>query len=113
MKHLKLLGVALVALFTLGLTAATSSFAINLPDVSIALGGSYPLHLEVTNLNVATQLATTSAEGLKGTGLLLLFLTEALTSLGSFETLFTSVLDPTSGEKCFSENGSTKDSSGL
>jgi hypothetical protein len=111
MKHLKLLGVALVALFTLGLTAATSSFA-QLPDVSIALGGSYPLHLEVTLLNVATQLATTGTEALKGTGLLLLFLTEQLTSLGSFEVLFTSVLNPSSGEKCFSENGTTKDTAG-
>jgi streptogrisin C len=95
------------------LTTANETRPAALPDISIALGGSYPLHLEVTVLNVTTQLATTGAEDLKGTGLLLLLLTEALTSLGSFETLFTSVLDPSTSEKCFSENGTTKDSSGL
>jgi hypothetical protein len=112
MKHLKLLGVALVALFTLGLAAATSSFAVTLPDISIALGGSYPLHLEVTLLNVATELATTGAPALRGTGLLLLFLTEQLTSLGSFEVLFTTVLNPAESVLCSSENGTTKDAAG-
>jgi hypothetical protein len=111
MKYLKLFGVALIALLTVGLTA-TSSFAITLPDLSIALGGSYPLHLEVTMLNVAVEFSTTGAESFKGTGLLLLFLTEQLTSLGSYELLYTSVLNPSDDEECFSESGTTKDPAG-
>jgi len=114
MKCLKLFGVGLVALFTLALTAS-SSFA-QLPDVSIALGGTYPLHLEVTILNVVTELSTTGGSHLKGSGVLLLLLTEELTSLGSFEVLFTSVLNPQAEKQptsCISENGTTKDSSGL
>jgi hypothetical protein len=111
MKYLKLFGVGLVAMFTLALTAS-SSFA-QLPDVSIALGGTYPLHLSVTLLNVRTELQTTAAQALKGSGLLLLLLTEQLTSLGSFEVLFTSVLNPGGASSCISENGTTKDASGL
>jgi hypothetical protein len=111
MKYLKLFGVGLVTLFAFALTAS-SSFA-TLPDVSIALGGTYPLHLEVTLLNIRTELQTEGTEALKGSGLLLLLLTEQLTSLGSFEVLFTSVLNPSSNASCISENGTTKDASGL
>src|ERR1700683_1677879 len=89
MRCLKLFGVGLVALFTLALTS--SSFA-QLPDISVALGGTYPLHLEVTALNGRTELQTEGFESLVGTGLLLLLLAAQLTSLGSFELLFTSVL---------------------
>jgi hypothetical protein len=110
MRCLKLFGVGLVALFTLALTA--SSFA-QLPDVSIALGGTYPLHLEVTLLNVRTEFQTTGTTAIKGSGLLLLLLTEQLTSLGSFELLFNSILNPTGAASCISENGTTKDGSGL
>jgi hypothetical protein len=113
MKCLKLFGVGLLTLFAVALTAS-SSFA-QLPDISVALGGTYPLHLEVTLLNVRTEVQTEGASALKGSGLLLLELTEQLTSLGSFEVLFTSVLNP-GAEKptsCISENGTTKDASGL
>jgi hypothetical protein len=111
MRCLKLFGVGLVALLTLALTAS-SSFA-QLPDVSIALGGTYPLHLEVTLLNVRTELTTTGTSAINGSGLLLLFLTEQLTSLGSFELLYTSILNPSGAASCISENGTTKDGSGL
>jgi hypothetical protein len=112
MKYLKLSGVAL-ALLTLGLTT-TSSFAQTLPDISIALGGSYPLHLAVTLLSVNTELTTIGGSGeLHGVGLLLLFLTEQLTSLGSFDALFTSVLNPAENQRCFSEVGTTADGTGL
>jgi hypothetical protein len=111
MKCLKLFGVGLLTLFAVALTAS-SSFA-QLPDISVALGGTYPLHLEVTLLNVRTEVQTEGASALKGSGLLLLELTEQLTSLGSFEVLFTSVLNPSSGASCISENGTTKDASGL
>ena len=112
MRCLKLFGVGLVALFTLALTS--SSFA-QLPDISVALGGTYPLHLEVTALNGRTELQTEGFESLVGTGLLLLLLAAQLTSLGSFELLFTSVLRPGPAQpvSCFSENGTTKDGTGL
>jgi hypothetical protein len=90
MKYVKLLVVALGAMFALGVATAASSSALTLPDVSIALGGSYPLHLEVTNLTVKSKLSN-PVEALEGVGLLILFLTEQLTSLGTFEVLFTKV----------------------
>src|ERR1700685_521214 len=89
MKHLKLLGVALAALFALGITTAT---AFALPDVSLTLAGSsFPLHLDVTLLSVATQLSTSGGAHMEGVGFLLLLLALSLTSLGTFEALFTKV----------------------
>jgi hypothetical protein len=90
MRHLKLLGVALAALFALGISTTTTAFA--LPDVSLTLAGSsYPLHLDVTLLSVATNLTTNGGVHLEGEGFLLLLLTNQLTSLGTFEALFTKV----------------------
>jgi hypothetical protein len=89
MKHLKLLGVALAALFALGISATT---AFALPDVSLTLtGSSFPLHLDVTLLSVATKLTSASGAGFEGVGFLLLLLALSLTSLGTFEALFTKV----------------------
>jgi hypothetical protein len=89
MKHLKVLGVAFVALFAFGITTATTAFA--LPDISITLGGAYPLHLEVTLLTLATKLSSGTGKSLTGEGFLLLYLTKELTALGTFEALFLKV----------------------
>src|SRR6202451_625516 len=98
MKHLKLLGVALAALFALGITTAT---AFALPDVSLTLAGSsFPLHLDVTLLSVATNLSTSSGAHFEGVGVLLLLLALSLTSLGTFEALFTKVKDSFDGAEC-------------
>jgi hypothetical protein len=96
MKHLKLLGVALAALFALGISATT---AFALPDVSLTLtGSSFPLHLDVTLLSVATQLNTSGGAHLEGVGFLLLLLVSSLTSLGTFEALFTKVKENEAAE---------------
>jgi hypothetical protein len=109
MKHLKLIGVVAAALFTLGITTATTAFA--LPDVSLTLTGSaFPLHLEVTLLTVKTKLSSASAVVASGEGLLLLLLANELSSLGTFEALFTNVVGE--GEKCFSEENGAKDPAG-
>jgi hypothetical protein len=101
MKYVKVLGVAFAALFALGISTASTAFA--LPDLSISLGGSYPLHLEVTLLTLATKLsAVAEATALTGEGLLVLFLTAALTSLGTFQALFLKVKNA-GGAKCASE----------
>ena len=71
MKRLGALVVVAGAVAFVGLTA-TTSFA--LPDISIALGGAYPLHLQVTLLTVPTKLTNTIEENFKGEGLLLLLL---------------------------------------
>jgi hypothetical protein len=105
MRHFKLFGVALVALCAFGITTASSAFA--LPDVSIALGGAYPLHLQVTLLTVKTKLTNVIEENIKGEGLLLLLLVKELTALGTFEALFTKTKLGT--KECQSEVGSTKD----
>jgi hypothetical protein len=102
MKYVKVLGVAFAALFALGISTASSAFA--LPDVSISLGGAYPLHLEVTLLTLATRLTSVTGTKAKltGEGLLVLFLTAALTSLGTFQALFLKVVSG-EGAKCSSE----------
>jgi hypothetical protein len=97
MKHVKLFGVALVALLALGVTTATSAFA--LPDVSLTLAGSsFPLHLNVTLLTVPTALTSSSGANLTGEGILLLLLTNSLSSLGTFESTFLKVAEKTT--KC-------------
>jgi hypothetical protein len=101
MKYLKLMVAALAALFALGIATAASSSALTLPDLSIALGGSYPLHLEVTDLTVKTKVSN-PVEALEGEGLLLLLLGERLTSLGTYEELFTKV-KTAAGVSCASE----------
>src|ERR1700683_4647654 len=112
MKYPKLFSVALMAPLTVLAFTATSSFAATLPELAIALGGSYPLHLGVTLLSVPVIFLTTRMEALQGTGVLLSYLAEQSTSLGSYELLFTKVSDDSNSEKCFSENGTTKDSAG-
>jgi len=85
---------------------------IVLPDVSVTLAGAtYPLQLEVTLLTVKTKLSNVVKENLKGEGLLLLLLLNQLGSLGTFEALFTKVINK-SGTACFSEESSKKDPSG-
>ena len=110
MRHLNIFCLMLVAMVALGLAATASSFAVTLPDISIALGGSYPLHLEVTLLNIRTVLDNTADESFTGTGLLLLLSIDQLTSLGSFEMTFQTFLDG-QGE-CSSEVNDTLDPAG-
>jgi hypothetical protein len=101
MKYVKVLGVAFAALFALGISTASTAFA--LPDVSVTLTSTYPLHLEVTLLTLKTKLsAVAEATSLKGEGLLVLFLTAALTSLGTFEALFLKVVNAV-GTACESQ----------
>jgi hypothetical protein len=90
MRYLKILGVALVAMFSLGVTV-TSAFA-TLPDISIALGGAYPIHLNFAdNKETPTKLETTGGSKLEGKGLLVLLLVTELSALGTFEALFLNV----------------------
>jgi hypothetical protein len=110
MKHLKFFGLALTALFMMGIGTATSAFA--LPDVSVTLeGATYPLHLEVTLLTVKTKLSNVVKESLSAEGLLLLFLLNELGHLGTFEALFTKIVNK-AGTKCFSEENAKQDPSG-
>jgi hypothetical protein len=97
-----------VSVCTVGVTTATSSFA--LPDISVTLtGATYPLHLEVTLLTVKTKLTNVIKENITGEGLLVLYLLTALGHLGTFETLYTHWKKGTTA--CFSEEGGKKDPS--
>jgi hypothetical protein len=107
MRHFKLLGVALAALCMMGITTASSAFA--LPDVSVELGGTNPLHLEVTLLTITTKLSNVVKENISGVGLLVLYLLTALGHLGTFEALFTKTKKGATA--CFSEEGGKKDPS--
>ncbi len=96
MKRFKLLGVMLAAMCAMGLMA-TSAFA--LPDISVTLTSTYPLHLEYNNATVPTKLESVNAGVLSGVGLKVLYLIGELTALGTFRATFKSVLKGT--EKCF------------
>jgi hypothetical protein len=87
MKHLKVLGVALFALFALGI-AATSAFA--LPNIAITLGGAYPATLSFSNAAKATKLSS-ETEILTGEGLLVEETATKATSLGAFKANFDNV----------------------
>jgi hypothetical protein len=90
MRPLKVLGVALVTMFVFGITVTSAS--ATLPDISIALGGAYPIHMNFSdNGTTKTRLETTGTEALKGEGLLVLLLTTELSALGNFEALFLNV----------------------
>jgi hypothetical protein len=110
MRHLKLLGVAFVALFVYGVMVASASATTTLPDVSIASGTSYPLHLDVTYLT-NSNLENSGTEGLaskeaNGGSVLLLLLLDELSGLGTFSVLFTKVhlvTEGVEGVECNSE----------
>jgi hypothetical protein len=95
MNRFKLLGVMLGAVCAMGLMA-TSAFA--LPDISVTLGGTYPLHLEYSNATVKTELQNANGGVLHGEGLKVLYLIGELTALGTFRATFSKVTKET--EKC-------------
>jgi len=70
----------------------------SLPDLSVALGASYPLKLQVKATTAGTKLST-PAEVLKGHGFLLTLIGNELSSLGTYEALFKEVTDE-SDESC-------------
>jgi hypothetical protein len=100
MRYLKLFGAAFSALLALG--AAVTSPAVALPDLSLTLAGtSFPLVLDVTLLNYTTTVSTSGGAAYTAGALLILLATRALSSLGTYEALFQSVVG--AGEKCHSE----------
>jgi hypothetical protein len=62
-----------------------------LPDISVTLGGSYPVHAQGSVANALTALSTTSGVALSGSGVTLLLLTTELSALGTFTSTFTKV----------------------
>lgn len=89
MHRLQLVGVLLGALCALGMMAA-SAFAV-LPDISIALGGVYPLHFVDSLPTAGMSLGSGSGVVFSGTGVSLLTLASELSALGSFFEQFLSV----------------------
>ncbi len=79
-----------IALATSGLIASTSS-AFTLPDISIALGGTYPIHAEGSLPTARTELGTAGGSVLAGKGASLLTLGNELSSLGPFSGTFLNV----------------------
>lgn len=83
MKLLTVLGVTLTATFTFGMMATS---ALVLPDISIALGGSYPLRGQlVDNGKTQVKLETTAGRKLEGKGLALSGSIEELSASGKAE----------------------------
>jgi hypothetical protein len=108
MKQLRLFGLALMIACAVGAAMVSSAFA--LPDISVELGGTYPLHLEVTLLAIITKLSNVVKENINGEGLLILYLLTALGHLGTYEALVTKM--GKGPVKCFSEESGKKDPTG-
>jgi hypothetical protein len=105
---MKRIGITAVALLAVLAMSAASASAFTLPDVSVSLGGTYPLHLQGTLTATATNLDTASGSRLEGTGVTLLLLTKELTSLGEFTSTFTKVHEPgKSAELCHTTGDAT------
>jgi hypothetical protein len=100
-KRLELLGVTLTALCVMGLMA-TSAFA--LPDISVTLGSTYPLHLNYSSEAIETVPIESGGGALfEGKGLHVLYLVGTLTSLGTFRAIFLNVgSGENKTEKCLS-----------
>jgi len=90
MRRLKVVGLTLMSMFVLGLTA-TSASAL-LPDLHVSLtGGTYPVHAEATCSTCATALAQEGGSVLTGVGLKVLYLFAELSALGSYHAHFEGV----------------------
>jgi len=98
MNHIKLLGGLLGALCAFAMTVASAP-ALTLPDVSIVLGGSYPLRTQGENATASTTLGSEAGVTLEGKGVAVLALTKELSALGTFTATFKNVGQP-GGEKC-------------
>jgi hypothetical protein len=96
MYGFKLVGVLVGALFALGVMAASAT-AFTLPDISIALGGTYPLHSEGSLPTAATELSTSGGSVLTAVGVSLLVLSIELSALGTFSSTFLKVKRKTEG----------------
>jgi hypothetical protein len=101
---------ALATAVVLLLGAASSASA--LPDISLTLeGATYPVHMSVTALTIKTKLTNLVKEGLVGEGVLIIVFLNELGHLGTYEALFTKVVNK-AGTPCSSEEAGRKDPSG-
>src|ERR1700684_305513 len=85
MKRLRLFGVMLMAMCAMAFMT-TSAFA--LPDISITLGGVYPLHLNYESTTVRGGIQNVSGGILQSEGLHELYLIGESTVLGTFRAIF-------------------------
>ncbi len=89
-----------IAVAASGAIAATAS-AFTLPDISIALGGTYPIHVEGSLPGARTELDGAGGTLIIGSGVSLLALTTELSGLGTFSATFLNYEKGTT--KCNSE----------
>ena len=86
MRRLKVVGLTLMSMFVLGLTA-TSASAL-LPDLHVSLGGTYPVHAEATCSTCTTAFGQAGGSLFTGTGLKVLYLFTELSALGLYHAHF-------------------------
>ncbi len=89
-----------IAVAASGAIASTAS-AFTLPDISIALGGTYAIHVEGSLPGASTELGSAGGAVIRGTGVSLLALTTELSGLGTFSATFLNYVSGTT--KCNSE----------
>ena len=97
MRQLKILGLALVAIFALGITASSAFAAALLPDVHCLSSEEkvcYPLHLNFADNGKTVAKLETSGGGLleNQAGVSVLLRSTELSGLGSFSTTYLGVI---------------------
>jgi hypothetical protein len=84
MSRIKSVGILAGALFAFVSLTASAFGSINLPDLSVTLGGTYPVHYISVQPAIRIALGTASGIVIEGTGATLLLLTTELSALGTF-----------------------------
>jgi len=98
MRHIKILGVALVTIFVLGMTATS---ALALPDISLLPKEAFPLDLHFAdNSKTPTALEDSFGDLLTGKGIEIALELTALGALGSFTVDALNVKDVEIVEEC-------------
>jgi hypothetical protein len=106
MKQIKILGLALVAVFALAsAVAATSAMALELPDIHVVLGEAAPVTGEGTTgkKQGAATLETEVGSKLSAEELKILLKLEALSALGPVDLHFVNVAEGKGPTKCNTE----------
>jgi hypothetical protein len=91
MRRLKLAGMTVGTLLALGIVATNATASVKLPDISVTLGGAYPIQIFGENTRVTTSLESVGDTLGQGRGETVLILITELSALGTFTAALTHI----------------------
>jgi hypothetical protein len=91
MTRLETVGMIAGALLALGVTATSAIASVTLPDISVTLGGTYPIQIIGKNTSVTTSLETSGGTEGTGRGETILILTTKLSASSTFTADLTEI----------------------